>query len=101
MTRLSLRSAMCHLPALDERCGDHREREIDDGEAPEPTPIARHLPEARAHLVDADDAVDRKIGGENKNGGPHPPRGGPPRAGEAGPEKKRAAGGGEERGGGV
>src|SRR5438046_2219044 len=92
MKRLSLRSAMCHLPALDERCGDHREREIDDGEAPEPAPVARHLPQARAHLVEADEAIDRKIGGKDIRGGLYPLGDGLARPGEAGEKELRQAG---------
>src|SRR5262249_20262386 len=58
--RASLRLAMNPSPSDDKR-GHHREREIEDGQAPEAAPVVRHLPQAGAQLVDADDAVDRKI----------------------------------------
>ena len=51
--------------------GHHREREIDDRQAPEPAPIARHLPEGGAQLIDADDAVDREIRREDIARGEH------------------------------
>src|SRR5215470_7407130 len=54
--RLAMRS-----PPLDERCGNHRERKIDDGQAPQAAPVVHHLTKACAQLADADDAVDRKI----------------------------------------
>src|SRR5262249_42808949 len=54
--RLAMRS-----PPLDERCGNHREREIDDGQAPQTAPVEDHLTKTCAQLADADDAVDRKI----------------------------------------
>src|SRR5215469_17995892 len=48
-------------PALDERCGNHREREIDDGQAPQAAPVVHHLTKACAQLADTDDAVDGEI----------------------------------------
>src|SRR5262249_58035573 len=54
------RLAMCS-PPLDERCGNHRERKIDDGQAPQAAPVVHHLTKACAQLADADDAVDREI----------------------------------------
>src|SRR5215475_4337528 len=54
--RLAMRS-----PPLGERCGNHREREIDDGQAPQTAPVEDHLTKTCAQLADADDAVDRKI----------------------------------------
>src|SRR6185436_4827117 len=88
--RLNLELAMCSLPAS---ChgGDHREPEIDDGETPEPTPIAHDLPEARAHLIEANDAVDRKIGGKDIGGGLHKLGNGFARPGIAGEEEQRQA----------
>ena len=53
------------LPPLDEKRGHHREHEIDDRQDPKPAPVARHLPQARAQLIDANDAVDREIGGKD------------------------------------
>src|SRR5438128_669757 len=49
------------LPPFDQECGYHRDREIDDRQNPEATPVARHLPEACAELIDADDAVDGEV----------------------------------------
>src|SRR6516164_3285229 len=60
MKRAGLRLAM-YPPPSDDKRGHHREREIEDGQAPDTTPVVRHLPQAGAHLVDADDAVDREI----------------------------------------
>src|SRR5262249_50991876 len=54
--RLAMRS-----PPLDERCGNHGEREIDDGQAPQAAPVVHHLTKACAQLADADDAVDGEI----------------------------------------
>ena len=48
-------------PPSDDKRGYHREHEIEDGQAPEAAPVVRHLPQAGAQLVDADDAVDREI----------------------------------------
>src|SRR6516164_4243573 len=50
-----------HLPPLDQKRGYHCEQEIYDREAPQPTPIASHLPKAGAQLIDANNAVDREI----------------------------------------
>src|SRR5690349_20885368 len=58
--RVEVRLAM-HLPSLHQKRGYHREREIDDREAPEPAPIANHLPQGSAQLINSNDAVDRKI----------------------------------------
>src|SRR5262249_40117140 len=49
------------LPPLHQKRGDHRQRKIDDREAPESAPIADHLPQAGAQLIDAHYTVDRKI----------------------------------------
>src|SRR6516165_3353906 len=48
-------------PPHDERCGNHREREIDDGQAPQAAPVVHHLTKACAQLADTDDAVDGEI----------------------------------------
>src|SRR5262249_26223355 len=53
--------AMRGPPPLDEECGHHREHEIASRHDPQPAPVARHLPQARTDLVDADQPVDRKI----------------------------------------
>ena len=67
---LNLELAMCSLRAVDDG-GNHREPEIDDREAPQPASIPRDLPEVRAHLIEANNAVDGKIGGEDMGGGLH------------------------------
>src|SRR5258708_6929016 len=54
--RLAMRS-----PPLHERRGNHREREIDDGQTPQAAPVVHHLAKACAELADTDDAVDREI----------------------------------------
>src|SRR5262249_13260292 len=54
--RLAMRT-----PPLDDNRGNHREREIDDGQAPQAAPVARDFPQARAQLIDANDAVDGEI----------------------------------------
>src|SRR5262249_33245791 len=64
------RLAMC-APPLDERCGNHREREIDDGQAPQAAPVVHHLTKACAQLAEAAGAVDRENRGEYvTRGGP-------------------------------
>ena len=42
-------------------CGHHRKREIDDRQNPKPPPVAHHLPQSCAELIDANDAVDGEI----------------------------------------
>src|SRR5262249_8297147 len=54
--RLAMRS-----PPLHERRGNHREREIDDGQAPQAAPAVTPPPKPCAQLADADQAVDREI----------------------------------------
>src|SRR5262249_8155211 len=49
------------LPPLDEECGHDGEHEIDDRQNPQTAPVARHLPQAGAELVDAHQPVDREI----------------------------------------
>src|SRR5260370_42502137 len=63
MMRAGLRLTM-HLPPLDDKRGNHRKREVDEGKDPETAPIARHLPQARAQLVDTEHAVDGEIARE-------------------------------------
>src|SRR6516165_10128443 len=58
--RAGLRLAM-YTPPSDDKRGPHGEREIEDGQAPEATPVVRHLPQAGAQLVDTDDAIDCEI----------------------------------------
>src|SRR5262245_25125821 len=52
---------MCPSP-LDHERGHHCEREIDGRQDPKAAPGARHLPQACAELIDADDTVDGEIG---------------------------------------
>src|ERR1700688_3683671 len=60
--RLVLRMS---LSSLDGKRRDHGEREIDQGQTPQSEPIMRDLPDAGTQLVDAHEAVDREVGGEN------------------------------------
>src|ERR1043166_7107089 len=64
------RLAMRPSPLHEER-GHHREREIDHRQNPQAPPVARHLPQAGAQLVDAHQSVDREIGGEDVTDGLH------------------------------
>ena len=63
---------------------------------PQPAPVARHLPQARAQLVDADDAVDREIRREDVADGLHRLGDRFARPGEAGQEELRQAGAEED-----
>src|ERR1700761_4725434 len=63
-TRFSFPLAMRRPPLHHER-GHHGDQKIDDDEAPEPAPVAKHLPQACAQLIDANEAVDGEIRGEN------------------------------------
>src|SRR5262245_41944792 len=49
------------LPPLDQKRGDHRECEVDDGKSPQAAPVVSHLTKACAQLADANDAIDREI----------------------------------------
>src|SRR5262245_15536154 len=89
---VGLASTMCSLPALDDCGGSNGEREIDDCEAPETAPIARHLPEARAHLIEPNDTVDRKIGWKDVARGLYPLGDGLSRPRIPGEEELRQAG---------
>src|SRR5262249_37044911 len=57
----SRRLAM-HASPPDHGRGNHREHEIDDGQYPEAPPVVNDLPQARAQLIDAHDAIDGEIG---------------------------------------
>src|SRR5262249_19916180 len=46
------------LPPLDENRGHPRERKKNRRQTPQPPPVARHLPQTGAQLVDAHEAVD-------------------------------------------
>src|SRR5262249_53785747 len=58
--RAGLRLGM-RAPPLDEKRGNDRKHEVDRGQRPKATPIARHLPQARAQLIDAHQAVNGEI----------------------------------------
>src|ERR1700688_706677 len=60
--RLVLRMS---LSSLDGKRRDHGEREIDQGQTPQSEPIMRDLPDAGTQLVDAHEAINREVGGEN------------------------------------
>src|SRR5262245_30884290 len=49
------------LPPFHHSRRNRGEREIRERKYPQPQPVVRHLPEARAQLADADDAIDREI----------------------------------------
>src|SRR6202795_141020 len=53
------------LSSLDGSRRDHREGEIGQRQTPQPEPIMRDLPDVGAELVDAHQAIDCKVGGEN------------------------------------
>src|SRR4051794_3296523 len=65
----SIRRLAMNEPPLDQSRRHHGKGEIDDRQAQQPAPVARHLPEARAELIDADEAVDREIRREDGPGG--------------------------------
>src|SRR5262249_46382713 len=58
--RAGLRLGM-RAPPLDEKRGNHRKHEVDSGKGPEAAPVMRHLPQAGAQLIDADEAVDGEV----------------------------------------
>src|SRR5258707_6102581 len=63
---MALRSALrISLPPLDRKRREHGEREIDQRQAPQSEPVMRDLPDAGTQLVDAHEAIDRGVGGEN------------------------------------
>src|SRR5262245_16823268 len=64
MMTADLRLAM-RLPPLAHKRRQHREREISGGEEPQAPPVVHHLPQAGAELIDAHDAIDREIRGED------------------------------------
>src|SRR4051812_17393580 len=90
-TTIRLRASAMGAPPLDQGCRHDGEHEVDERKDPQPKPVTRNLPQACAQLVDADDAVDREIGGEDGPDGQHrlgDPFIGP---GEAGQEELRQA----------
>src|SRR5262249_4766281 len=68
--RAGLRLGM-RAPPLDEKRGNHRKHEVDSGKGPEAAPVMRHLPQAGAQLIDADEAVDGEVRGEYGARGKH------------------------------
>src|SRR6202023_595859 len=60
-TRLALRMS---LSSIDGKRRDHGEREIGQGQTPQSEPIMRDLPDAGTQLVDAHEAINREVGGE-------------------------------------
>src|SRR5712671_336291 len=84
-------------PPLHKERGHHREREIDDRQNPQAPPVARHLPQACAQLVDAHESVDREIRRKDIAEGPHRLGDRFARPGEAGQEQLRQAGGEEDQ----
>src|SRR5258708_28801631 len=79
-------------PPLDQSCRHHRKCEINKRKDPQPAPVTRHLPEARAQLVDAHDAVDREIRGKDRPEVLHRLGYSLPRPRKAGPEEPRPTG---------
>src|ERR1700686_2423172 len=61
--RLFLRMS---LSSLDGKRRDHGEREVGERQTPQPEPIMRDLPDAGTELVDAHEAMNRGVGGENR-----------------------------------
>src|SRR5258705_7163866 len=63
---MALRSALrISLPPLDRKRREHGEREIDQRQAPQSEPVMPALPDAGTQLVDANQSIDREVGGEN------------------------------------
>src|SRR5262245_973268 len=86
-----------HPPPLDDRGRYHGKREIGESQVPQGAPSVRHLPQARAQLVQPDDAVDGGIRREYVARGKHRFRDGFARPGKAGEEKLRQTGGEEHQ----
>src|SRR5215470_12202284 len=59
-----------HGPAL-KACRHDCEQQIQTGETPQATPVAAHFVKSCTRLVEADEAVDRKLGGKDRSGGEH------------------------------
>src|ERR1700738_2972066 len=60
--RLALRMS---LSSLDGKRRDHGEREIGERQTPQSEPILRDLPYGGTQQVEAHEAIDREVGGEN------------------------------------
>src|SRR6202049_527245 len=93
--RLVLRMS---LSSLDGKRRDHSEREIGQGQTPQSEPIMRDLPDAGTQLIDAHDAINGGVGGENPTQRDARLRDCFVRPCEAGGEKLRQAGCQEEEG---
>src|SRR5258708_37056202 len=62
---MTARLALCMSPSsLDGKRRDYREREIAERQTPQSEPIMRDFPDAGTELVDAHEAVNRGVGGE-------------------------------------
>src|SRR3954466_10424934 len=81
---------------LDGKRRDYRERKIAQRQTPQSEPIMADLPDAGAKLVDAYEAVDRGVGGENSTERKGRVGNRFTRPSEAGHEKLRQAGCQEE-----
>src|SRR5262245_32441729 len=91
--------AMCQVPSLlDDMRRDDGEREVHDRQEPQSAPILCHLGKARTQLIDADDAVDRKVDREDMAGDEHCMRYRFGRPGEPCEKELRQAGGEEDEG---
>src|SRR3984885_5231419 len=85
------------LSSLDGECRDYGEREIGQGQAPQTEPIVPDFPDVGAQLVDANQAINREIRGENPtqrdgrvgDGLARPCEAGGEKLGQAGCEKKQ------------
>src|SRR5262245_39933264 len=77
---------------LDQGHGHHCKREISDRKDPQSRPVTPDLPQARAQLVDTNEAVDREIRREDGPGGLNRFGDRLARPGEAGQEELRQAG---------
>src|SRR3954465_13232085 len=62
---MRIRRLATDMPPLDQSRRHHGKHEIGKRKDPQPTPVSRHLPQARTQLVDAHDSVDREIRGED------------------------------------
>src|SRR5260221_11505021 len=95
--RLALRMSPS---SLDGKRRDHSEREIGQRQTPQSEPVMRDLPDAGTELVDAHEAVNRGVGGEQPTQGEGRIGGCVARPCEACGEELRQAGWKEEEGAG-
>src|SRR5262245_61429038 len=85
-------------PLLDDMRRNDGEREVDDRQNPKSAPILCHLGKARTQLIEADNAVDRKVDREDMAGDEHCMRYRFGRPGEPCEKELRQAGGEEDEG---